>query len=60
MDTSLYNKIKEVKDKFNEYYGKDIYESISEKECNMFYEINILLLDMMNDIDMEDEIEEDE
>jgi hypothetical protein len=60
MVTTLYNKIKEVKDKFNEYYGKDIYESISEKEGNMFYEINLLLLDLLSDIEMEDEIEEDE
>jgi hypothetical protein len=55
MDRTLYEKVEEVKDRFYELYGKDIYTdfTLPEKVTNAYYEINDLLLAILNDIEME-------
>jgi hypothetical protein len=55
MDRTLYEKVEEVKDKFYELYGKDIYTdfTLPKKVTNDYCEANDLLIAILAEIEME-------
>ena len=54
MDGALYKKVEEVKDIFYELYGKDVYTdfNLPDKVTAAYYEINDLLIAILNEIEM--------
>ena len=54
MNGALYKKIEEVKDRFYEHYGKEIYTNfnLSDEVTSAYYEINDLLIAILNEIEM--------
>jgi TfoX/Sxy family transcriptional regulator of competence genes len=54
MDGTLYKKVEEVKDRFYELYGKEVYTNfnLSDKVTAAYYEINDLLIAILNEIEM--------